>query len=70
MSKIHKSGPHVLQTIASPPQGVVRVGIIGVGYVGESLLLEFRKKYDCVGFDICIEGIQALRPLFESFQNV
>lgn len=70
MSKIYKSGPHVLQTIASPPQGVVRVGIVGVEYVGESPLLEFVKKYDCVDFDICIERIQALRPLFESFQNV
>ena len=32
--------------------GTVKVGLIGLGYVGLPLAVEFGKKYDTVGFDI------------------
>ena len=39
----------------------VKVGVIGLGYVGLPLALEFGKRYDTIGFDIRIERVQALR---------
>ncbi len=38
-----------------------RIGIIGLGYVGLPLAVEFGKKYPVIGFDICAERIAALR---------
>ena len=32
--------------------GEIRLGIIGLGYVGLPLAVEFGKKYDVVGFDV------------------
>lgn len=37
------------------------IAIIGLGYVGLPLALEFAKKYPVVGFDICQERIEELR---------
>ena len=38
-----------------------RIGILGLGYVGLPLAIEFGKQFDTVGFDINHERIQALR---------
>lgn len=38
-----------------------KIAIIGLGYVGLPLAVEFGKKYDVVGFDINAERIHALR---------
>lgn len=38
-----------------------RIGIIGLGYVGLPLAVEFAKKYPVIGFDIHAERITALR---------
>lgn len=38
-----------------------RIGIIGLGYVGLPLAVEFGKKYPVIGFDIRAERIAALR---------
>ncbi|KAJ4375138.1 hypothetical protein N0V83_002222 [Neocucurbitaria cava] len=61
-SQVYDSVPHL--------EVPARVGIIGVGYVGESLLSEFCRKYDCVGFDISADRIEQLKPSFKSYPNV
>ena len=38
-----------------------KIGIIGLGYVGLPLAVEFGHKFDCVGFDINQERIDELR---------
>jgi UDP-N-acetyl-D-galactosamine dehydrogenase len=38
-----------------------RIGVIGLGYVGLPLAVEFGKRYDTVGFDINTARIDALR---------
>ncbi|BDU20163.1 Vi polysaccharide biosynthesis UDP-N-acetylglucosamine C-6 dehydrogenase TviB [Dyella sp. GSA-30] len=38
-----------------------RIAVIGLGYVGLPLAVEFGKRYDTVGFDIRAERIEALR---------
>ena len=38
-----------------------RIAIIGLGYVGLPLAVEFGKRYDTVGFDIRAERVEALR---------
>ena len=39
----------------------LKIGIIGQGYVGLPLAIEFGKKYKTVGFDIDIERVQELK---------
>jgi UDP-N-acetyl-D-galactosamine dehydrogenase len=39
----------------------VRIGVVGLGYVGLPLAVEFGRRYDTVGFDIDASRIQALR---------
>lgn len=41
----------------SPP----RIGVIGLGYVGLPLAVEFGKQYDTIGFDVNIERVDGLR---------
>jgi UDP-N-acetyl-D-galactosamine dehydrogenase len=41
------------------------IGIIGLGYVGLPLAVEFGKKYNTVGFDINTERIKELRSFFD-----
>jgi UDP-N-acetyl-D-galactosamine dehydrogenase len=41
--------------------GTVRIAIIGLGYVGLPLAVEFGKRYDTVGFDISEKRIEELR---------
>ena len=38
-----------------------KIAIIGLGYVGLPLAIEFGKKYKTIGFDININRIQALQ---------
>jgi len=38
-----------------------RIAVIGLGYVGLPLAVEFGKRYDTVGFDIRAERVEALR---------
>lgn len=38
-----------------------RIAVIGLGYVGLPLLVEFAKRYQCVGFDISQRRIRELR---------
>ena len=46
------------------------VCIVGVGFVGESLLRRFGSAYACIGFDISAERIRALSSRFEKQKNV
>ena len=39
----------------------LKVGIIGLGYVGLPLAVEFGKKYHCIGFDVNDERISQLK---------
>jgi UDP-N-acetyl-D-galactosamine dehydrogenase len=38
-----------------------KIGIIGLGYVGLPLAVEFGKKFDTIGFDININRVNELR---------
>ena len=38
----------------------IRIGILGLGYVGLPLFLEFSKKFDVRGFDLSKEKIKQL----------
>ncbi|MEO5595576.1 MAG: Vi polysaccharide biosynthesis UDP-N-acetylglucosamine C-6 dehydrogenase TviB, partial [Lysobacteraceae bacterium] len=38
-----------------------KIAIIGLGYVGLPLAVEFGKQYECVGFDINASRIDELR---------
>ena len=38
----------------------IKIGVIGLGYVGLPLAVEFAKKYDVVGFDINTDRIREL----------
>ena len=44
-----------------------RVGIIGLGYVGLPLAVEFGKVLDVVGFDINQERIEELKRRIRSY---
>ncbi len=43
-----------------------RVGVVGLGYVGLPLAVEFGKHFDTVGFDIKPERVRALRAGYDS----
>lgn len=42
-----------------------RIGVIGLGYVGLPLAVEFSKKYETVGFDIDTQRIAELKVFFD-----
>ena len=46
---------------ALPPLEKVRIGIIGLGYVGLPLAVEFGKHFPTVGFDIKPDRVAALK---------
>src|SRR5688572_29187960 len=47
---------------ASPPSlQTVRVGVVGLGYVGLPLAVAFGRRYDTVGFDINARRVTELR---------
>ena len=41
--------------------GTIKVAVIGLGYVGLPLAVEFGKKYDTVGFDLKVSRLESLR---------
>ena len=43
----------------------VRIAVVGLGYVGLPLAVEFGKKFPVVGFDINHDRIEALRAGFD-----
>jgi UDP-N-acetyl-D-galactosamine dehydrogenase len=47
-----------------------RIGVIGLGYVGLPLAVEFAKKYSCVGFDINKKRISELLTGFDATLEV
>ncbi|KAF1960997.1 UDP-N-acetyl-D-mannosamine 6-dehydrogenase [Byssothecium circinans] len=46
------------------------VCIVGVGYVGESLLREFSRRFKTIGFDISQQRIDALKKSYQCLPNV
>ncbi|MDD4856950.1 MAG: Vi polysaccharide biosynthesis UDP-N-acetylglucosamine C-6 dehydrogenase TviB, partial [Candidatus Krumholzibacteria bacterium] len=44
-----------------PCMSSTKIAIIGLGYVGLPLAVEFGKKYDTVGFDISQKRIDELK---------
>lgn len=47
--------------LLSKPVENARIAIIGLGYVGLPLAIEFGKKYDVLGFDINVERVNELQ---------
>jgi UDP-N-acetyl-D-galactosamine dehydrogenase len=48
----------------------VRIGVVGLGYVGLPLAVEFGKKFSTVGFDIKPERVQELARGRDSTREV
>ena len=52
----------------------VRVGVVGLGYVGLPLAVAFGRRFPTVGFDISAERIaeldEALRPIRERYHEL
>lgn len=48
-------------TIEKIQDGSLKLGIIGLGYVGLPLAVEFGKRYSTIGFDVKTKRIQSLR---------
>lgn len=46
--------------------GSVKVAVVGLGYVGLPLAVEFGKKFETVGFDLDIERLEMLRSGIDS----
>ena len=44
--------------------------VIGVGFVGESLLKQFSSAFDCIGFDISEERVSSLSQRLKYLKNV
>lgn len=47
--------------ISKIQEGTVKVGVVGLGYVGLPLAVEFGKKFDTVGFDVKKSRLEKLR---------
>ena len=47
-----------------------KIGVIGLGYVGLPLAVEFGKKYEVIGFDINAERIQELKDGYDRTREV
>ena len=54
----------------APSLDTVRVGIVGLGYVGLPLAVEFGKRYATVGFDIRAERVAELNEGFDATLEV
>ena len=48
----------------------LKIGVIGLGYVGLPLAVEFGKKYDVIGFDIDTTRIHELKQGYDNTQEV
>ena len=42
------------------PKEKIKIGVIGLGYVGLPLAIEFSKKYEVIGFDVNSKRIKQL----------
>ena len=47
-----------------------RIGIIGLGYVGLPLAIEFSKKFEVVGYDINSSRVQSLKKNIDYTKEV
>lgn len=52
------------------PIADLKIGVIGLGYVGLPLAVEFGKRYETVGFDISGDRVDALRSGFDETREV
>ena len=48
----------------------LKIGIIGLGYVGLPLAVEFSKKYDVLGFDVDENRINNLNEFIDKTNEV
>jgi UDP-N-acetyl-D-glucosamine/UDP-N-acetyl-D-galactosamine dehydrogenase len=55
------AGEHGNSCVPIPRLSNARIAVIGLGYVGLPLAVEFGKKRDIIGFDINVSRIEALR---------
>ena len=46
----------------------LRIAVIGLGYVGLPLAVEFGKKYDTVGFDVKKSRLDSLRSAIDEME--
>ena len=53
------SSNHLLENFIKPDS--IKIAIIGLGYVGLPLAIEFAAHYDVIGFDINIDRINKLK---------
>jgi UDP-N-acetyl-D-galactosamine dehydrogenase len=56
--------------IKEPEADQVKIGIIGLGYVGLPLAVEFAKKYKVFGFDTSVERVANLKIGFDQTREV
>ena len=47
-----------------------KIAIVGLGYVGLPLAVEFGKKMQTIGFDLSVEKVEAYRRQFDSTGEV
>lgn len=48
----------------------VCIAVVGVGIIGESLLTEFGRSFEAIGYDISTRRVQQLLPVFQQWNNV
>lgn len=54
----------------APTTAAPCVCVVGVGFVGESLLSEFGSHYSAIGFDVSPKRVAHLKNIFKSYSNV
>ena len=47
-----------------------KIAIIGLGYVGLPLAIEFGKKYETIGFDINKKRVKELKNFFQKTRGL
>ena len=47
-----------------------KIGVIGLGYVGLPLAVEFGKKFQTIGYDINLKRIQELKSGFDNTSEI
>jgi UDP-N-acetyl-D-galactosamine dehydrogenase len=67
---MHSNTEDAPRMAALPTLEQARIGVIGLGYVGLPLALEYGKRYDTVGFDLRSERVAALRSGQDSTREV
>ena len=48
----------------------IKIAVIGLGYVGLPLAIEFGKRYDTTGFDINIDRVNELNDKFDKTKEI